>query len=126
MDTPYASAGCAGRAAEEAVALVVEDGLDYHEDVMFMPEACFPFYSGAYMAYLMSQQSEGDSDGASCFFGLVEIRAAEIAARRGLNAAVLRTLEHLAEQQAFYDADIESYGCFAKRAESARRELKNA
>jgi hypothetical protein len=111
LDIPYAYEHFAGKSRSEAVSLFKDNALYYQEDVMFMPTACFPFYAIAYSDYLLSEDSKGDCDGASCFFGLAEVRAAEIRSE-----GVLR---HLAARQVWYDADPTIYGDFAKRAEKA-------
>ena len=90
---------------------------------MFMPRACFPFYAGAYMAYLMCDDSRGDSDGASCFFGLAEVRARDIRSDEFLASSVVACLEHLARHQSFYDADVSIYGNFVEHARRALNKL---
>ena len=52
---------------------------------MFMPLACFRYYIHAYLDYLLSDKSEGDSDGASCFFGLIEFREKQTFAQAETN-----------------------------------------
>jgi hypothetical protein len=78
LDAACARRHFLGKSREQAVALFVENALNYQEDIMFMPVTCFYFYAHAYIDYLMSDRSEGDSDGASCFFGIVEVRKHEL------------------------------------------------
>ncbi len=78
IDIPIAYEHFFGKSLDEAFALFVEKSICYQEDVMFMPKACFRFYLYAYMSYLLSPISSGDSDGASCFFELVEFRIDDI------------------------------------------------
>ena len=106
--------------------LFKEDAICYQENVMFMPEACFPFYTGAYMRYLLSDDSEGDCDGASCFFALVEFRVAETSSDRRLAAEVNEVLDHLVGRQDWYKADRSIYGNFADRAATVRSQLHDA
>ena len=106
LDIPYAYKHFFGKDVTESVSLFVDHALCYQEDIMFMPVACFYFYIHAYIDYLMSEQSEGDSDGASCFFGLVEVRKDDI--RRGprhLRERIRELLQRLSDQQAWYDAE---------------------
>lgn len=123
LDIPYAYRHFAGKTFEEAVALFRQNAICYQEDVMFMPRACLAYYAGAYVAYLLSEESKGDSDGASCFFGLAEVRADDIRADRQLARDFERCLKHLAERQAFYDADVSIYGDFTDRARKALDKL---
>lgn len=124
LDIPYAYKNFAGKSHEQAVALFQQNALCYQEDVMFMPRACFMFYVRAYIEYLLSAASQGDADGANCFFSLVESRANDI---RG-NAVVLSTVEqvlrHLATRQEWYDADSAFYPNFAERAEHSAKQLQ--
>lgn len=123
IDVPYARKHFAGKSLDEAVALFKDNALVYQEDVMFMPSACFPFYCEAYIAYLMSEDSKGDVDGASCFFDLVKIRAVEVVRDQELMSAASRTLQHLAERQSWYDDFLSEDGCFAEDAENALQKL---
>lgn len=123
IDTSCAYEHFSGKSSEEAFQLFQHDACCFQEDLMFMPEACLPFYAGAYMKYLMSAHSRGDSDGAGCFFGLAEFRADEIRTTRGLTRSFVRCLEHLAQRQQYYDAEESIYGSFPERAEKALRLL---
>jgi hypothetical protein len=124
LDTHCAYRNFAGKSHAQAVELFKENAICYQEDVMFMPRACFPFYARAYIDYLLSADSQGDSDGASCFFGLVESRAADIRPDASLLSAVEELLRHLATRQEWYDADIEIYRSFAQRAEKCLQKLR--
>ena len=117
LDIPYAYEHFAGKSIDTAIALFREDALTYQEDLMFMPVVCFRFYVYAYIAYLLSDDSKGDSDGASCFFGLVDGRYKEICdSETTLVDTIANTLHHLETKQDWYDADVDIYGMFARRA----------
>ncbi len=124
LDIPYAYRNFAGKSYEQAVALFQENALCYQEDVMFMPRACFPFYARAYIDYLLSADSQGDADGANCFFSLVESRAADIRLDASLLSAVEQLLRHLATRQDWYDADASIYESFAELAEKSLNKLR--
>jgi hypothetical protein len=119
IDTPHAYEHFAGKSLTEAVGLFKNNAIYYQEDVMWMPSACFPFYAGAYIQYLLSDDSKGDSDGANCLFGLVEFRSPEIRANTPLTAMVAEALRHVATRQTWYDADESIYGDFAERSRTA-------
>ncbi len=114
-----------GKSFEEAVELFEENAMFYQEDVCYMPRACFPFYARAFIAYLFSEASEGDSDSASSFFGLVTLRADDIILAGPLYPAVAKTLKHIAAGQDWYDSEREIYGDFADRAEEALARLRS-
>ncbi|MFO1523571.1 MAG: hypothetical protein U1G05_16370, partial [Kiritimatiellia bacterium] len=118
-DEAYGHEHFFGKTLPEARALFVENALRYQEDIMFMPTPCFYFYAHAYIDYLMSEESRGDSDGASCFFGIAEIRASEIScAPDELQTRIRDLIRHLGEHQDWYDAEPEVYGSFRARAEA--------
>lgn len=124
LESPYAYEHFAGKSFSEAVELFKRNALLHQEDVMFMPRACFPFYARAYMAYLMSDDSRNDSDGASCFFGIAEERVDDIRADDALVSSFVHCLEHLAQHQDYYDATVSIYGSFADRAREAVSKLR--
>ncbi len=110
---------------EEAFELFVENSLYYQEDIVFMPLACFRYYVLAYANYLHSEKSQGDSDGASCFFGVVRCRSADIRSSSAeLRAVILKTLGRLREHQEWYEADEAIYGNFRDHAESCRQQIE--
>jgi hypothetical protein len=124
LDSSHAYAYFRGKDLREAFKLFVHDALCYQEDIMFMPVRCFRFYVHAYMDYLLSEKSKGDSDGANCFFGIVTVRHADIiASGEELRDRVRHVLGYLATRQQWYDADRAAYGDFAKQAEDALRLL---
>ena len=126
IDTPYAYRNFFGKTLTEAFDLFVESSIYYKSDIMFMPLVCFRYYIHAYIDYLMSEKSAGDSDGASCFFGLVEFRKDDIkASARDLQQRVAETLRHIAARQKWYDADEFIYGDFADRAIEALKQIEN-
>ncbi len=125
LDTQQAHRQFGGKSFEEAIELFKENAIHYQEDVCFMPRACFPFYARAYMAYLLSDASKDDSDGANCFFGFVKIRAEEIVRTGSLYLAVADTLRHIATRQDWYDADQSIYGSFVEHADEALARLRS-
>lgn len=125
IDIPQAYKHFAGKSFEEAIELFEQNSLTSQEDVMFMPRACFPFYARAYMAYLMSDDSRGDSDGASCFFGLAKVRAHDIRTDKALASSFEHCLNHLAQRQDFYNADVSIYGRFGNHARNAVLKLRS-
>jgi hypothetical protein len=117
IDTPYAYEHFSGKSIEEASELFVKNSIYYHEDIMFMPLQCFRYYIHAYMNYLLSDKSKGDSSGADCFFGLIKFRKAEIlAADENLRAKISEVLRRLGASQEWYDAELEIFGDFTTKS----------
>jgi len=117
LDVACAYGNFHGKTLEEAYALFVENALRYQEDIMFMPAPCFYYYVQAYMSYLLSLDSRGDSDGASAFFGIVQCRKDDIRQAPPFVRERIRTLLHrLSVGQAWYNAPEKIYGNFRVKA----------
>jgi len=107
-----------GKTLTEAFALFEENALYYQEDIMFMPVNCFRYYVHSYIDYLLSDLSKGNSDGANCFFGIVEIRNEDIkSSSQELRDRIREVLQHLGARQNWFEALPEVYGDFRKRSE---------
>ena len=127
LDIPNAYKNFFGKSLDDAFALFVENALRYQEDIAFMPLPCFRFYVHAYMSYLLSASSAHDSDGAGCFFGLVECRLADIQSSDShLSQRVEEVLLRLRDHQEFYDAPETSYGSFRSKAQLGLKMLRPA
>lgn len=127
LDVPNAYEHFFGKSLEDAFSLFVENAFCYQEDIMFMPLACFRYYIHAYTSYLLSAASAGDSDGASCFFGIVEIRLTDIRTSDShLKESVEAVLRRLRDNQDFYDAPERFYGSFKSRAELSLTAIRAA
>lgn len=74
LDERVAVRHFAGKTLDEAEALFRDNALLYQEDLMFMGPVAFRFYVVAYVNYLRSDASSGDSDAVNCFLGLVRYR----------------------------------------------------
>ncbi len=85
----------------------------FHEDFWWMPEIPFKFYLKAYVNYLRSTSSQSDVDTAKAFLILV---ARLIRSNPGLLAALWEqieaTLDYIAANQSWFDADPECDGNF--------------
>jgi len=125
LDIPYAYEHFSGKSREDATQLFAENAIYYQEDVMFMPARCFRYYVHSYMDYLMSNESRDDSDGASCFYGLVEVRADDFASLDDSSRQrVIELLDRLGKSQAWYGADPDIYGDFLAHSERCLKLLQ--
>ena len=106
----------------DAFSMFREHAISRQEDVMFMPDACFPFYFNVYMDYLRSADSQNDSDAASCFFSLVDFKQTQIITlEKWIVRKTVETVGHIAANQIFYDAEHEIYGSFRERGHETLR-----
>lgn len=114
-----------GKNLDEAFNLFVDNALLYQEDIVFMPVPCFRYYIHAYMNYLLSNESRGDYNAASCFFIVVESRKEDICSSGDqLKARVCEVLSHIGARQKWYDADICFYDNFAKKSKRYAKKSK--
>jgi hypothetical protein len=118
LDIPYAYEHFAGKSNDDATELFVDNAIYYQEDLTFMPIRCLRYYIHSYMAYLLSDASEEDPDGASCFYGLVEVRHEDIRTfDDATRSRVVAVLHRLAMSQDWYGADGDIYGDFKTQSE---------
>ncbi|MFN0197441.1 MAG: hypothetical protein ACKVT0_11910 [Planctomycetaceae bacterium] len=116
LDTESAYEHFFGLTVEQATQLFEENALNYSEDLYYMPAEVFTYYLPAFVSYLLSEKSRGDSDGASCFISLIEFRAEYTPSDIRSNWHVIEpVLRKLSLDQEYYDADWEFYGCFRVR-----------
>lgn len=127
LDTQCAHEHFAGKTREDALLLFEKCALFYQEDLTWMPRACLPFYLNVYIDYLESGTAASDSDAASCFYGLVDVRRETlITFGDPLLNRVITILERLPEKQDWFDADEEIYGSFEKRSLVTLKKLRKA
>ena len=106
-----------GKSLADAHRLFVQCALVYQEDLVYMPEKPFKYYVRAYIHYMRSEKSKGDSDAANCFLGLVETRLRDHPEWLEANWNQIDPILHrIANQQEdFYAASPSIYGDFAKK-----------
>ncbi|MDZ4688697.1 MAG: hypothetical protein SH850_26795 [Planctomycetaceae bacterium] len=106
-----------GKSIEQVVPLFAQDIFGCQDDVDSMPAPCLRYYIRAYIAYLMSDASQNDPDGARCFLGLVKRRMPDLKnAEPKVVDVVVAALRHIAERQEWYDAAEWIYGDFKSQA----------
>ena len=116
LDTSYAHKIFFGKSKSEAIELFADSAISRQEDLMWMPNPPFQYYIQAYKEYMLSDRSEGDSDGASCYLSLIKFKLEEEPDQViEIFEELLPSLEIVAGRQTFYDADIAIYGDFKKR-----------
>ncbi len=119
LDVDSAYEHFSGKTKEEAARLFQHDAARYQEDLLYMPEACFPYYLDACMMYLLSPAAEGDADGASGFITLITERARENPDEiRDLWPQISPMLRYIANHQEQFGADEETHGNFHDQIEA--------
>lgn len=119
VDTPYAYERFNGKTHAEAETLFHTNPVSLIEDLISMPNRVFIFYVKAYITYLLSMDSEGNSDAASCFIWLVDhMSEHQRESVLPLWCEIEPVLKKLACQQEFYDADWCIYGDFRTKIRS--------
>lgn len=74
LDERNACAHFLGKTLKQAEELFRENSIDYQEDLMWMGIGAFKYYVQAFISYIQSKESAGDSDAINCFAGLLEFR----------------------------------------------------
>jgi hypothetical protein len=112
----------------EAEIMFAQNALYYQEDLMWMPKIPFRFYLPAYINYLMSEESKGDSDAANGFLSLIDWKldpeSGEMDDLAPLWPDTLRVLHHIEERQRWYDAEVEIYGDFKASVSSLKKKAQ--
>jgi hypothetical protein len=105
-----------GKTSEEAYRILANDALAWGEEVTDMPESVFHYYFPLYAEYLLSPESESDSDGASSFIGRAAHRASSIVSGgQAMISLSSLALARIANAQEWFDAKPEIYGSFRER-----------
>lgn len=117
LDGEHAYRQFFGKSHEEALEMFRADSLSRQEDLMEMPLPCFKFYVRAYIEYLNSDDSIGDTDGSICFFSLVRLRLNEILGLdEPLQNTIFDTVKFLGENPLRFEAESEINGSFVDQA----------
>jgi hypothetical protein len=105
LDERTAAAHFLGKNLQQAEELFRENFLYYQEDLMWMGPKAFCYYVPAAVAYLISAASDGDSDAASSFCGVLEFRLDDD------REAMLPVFAHLRGALEFIISNYAKYGC---------------
>lgn len=107
-----------GKTLKEAESLFADNALYYQEDLSYMPPSPFRYYLHAYMSYLTSSHSEGDTDAASCFLGLLAEKLDTENEKNGLLAfwdRIEETLASIRQRKEWFEWDHDIYGDLEER-----------
>ncbi|MFH1499445.1 MAG: hypothetical protein ABII82_16670 [Verrucomicrobiota bacterium] len=77
LDEAYARKTFSGKDLSEAEALFRENALFHSESLLWMGQRGFQFYIDAFIAYIRSPYSAGDSDAVNAFLSLIDAKREE-------------------------------------------------
>lgn len=108
----------------------IDDVLPYFEggraiercsELLWAPRPVFQYYVHALTRFLLSERAKGESDAASPFLHLLENRETkDPGSVSSIFASLAPCVEHVAENQSFYEADVDIYGDFQAQATRIR------
>jgi hypothetical protein len=118
LDTEYAFKTFFGKTIVEAVPLIKGNPIERADEIRFMPPVPFRYYILAYRDYLLSEDSIGDPDAASCYIRLIaEKISGEPHTIGPVLPSLIESVQKVVQNQSFYDADEEIYGDFRQMSE---------
>jgi hypothetical protein len=123
LDAHWAFEQFLGKSFADAEDLFATNALYYGEALESMPPIPFNFYACALARYLTSNRARGDADGASSFLNrlawILQTRPEIVFAET--KATLLSTAEHVAANQAFYEASESIYKRFPEHLNRIKR-----
>jgi hypothetical protein len=125
LDQEYGHRIFFGKNAEETIPLFERNVIERADELHFMPVIPFRYYILAFRNYVMSEEvlkSDMASDAASCFLNLVKLKLREDAnSIVPVMSELMPAIEHVAANQALFDADVDIYGDFSEKLVEIRR-----
>jgi len=105
-----------GKLLDDAQGMFRENALYYQEDVILMPSIVFNCYAPVFAIYILSDNAETDSDGASSFLHMIIelLQENRLFASSKTVSLLLDTANIVSNRQNFYDADIDIYSDFSE------------
>ncbi len=87
--------------------------IEMTDELRFMPKVPFQYYIISFKHYVCSELSKNDSDAASCYLRLIEEKLEKQPSYiLPIMDKLLDSVKHVANNQNYYDADIDIYGDF--------------
>ncbi len=123
LDATWAFKQFFGKSFNQAVELFEANALHYQEDLVSMPKSVFKFYAPAFVSYLESDRSAADADGASSFLHLLAwiLRSQPEILDTETEVTLLNTADKIAQNQSYYEADVDIYGQFSELNEEIKK-----
>lgn len=116
LDAECAFEHFAGKSLDEAEKMFQENALHYQEDLISMPSVAFNYYAPVFAKYILSDNAESDSDGASSFLHMViELLQANRSLATPETVKILIDAANIvSKKQNYYHAEIDIYGEFTE------------
>ena len=103
-----------GKTIEQALPMFVDNPIERGAELRFSTVRVVDYYIFCYVNHLLSPASEGHSDVASVFIGLVLNRLERYPSQfERVFDEIFPAIERVADEQDFFDADTNIYGAFA-------------
>jgi hypothetical protein len=113
LDARYAFKVFFEKSIPEAVPLFQENPIERTDELRFMPPVPFRYYILAFRDYVLSEESQDDSDAASCYLRLIEEKVVgQPDTIKSVMPDLIESVQKVAHAQSFYDADLHIYGDF--------------
>jgi hypothetical protein len=122
LDVQYAYKLLFGKTVDEVVHCFVDNrAIERAGELGFVPRRVFQYYVFAFVCHLESPASAGDSDCASVFLRLLYGReTSDPGSVSEIYPELRSTVDHVAENQAFFDAPLDIYRDFRDLAAEIR------
>ena len=92
------------------------------DELLFSPRHVFQYYVFAFAKFVLSEAAKGDPDSASSFLSLLEKREKkDPRSVKEIYGSLSDVVEFIASNQEYFNAEIDIYGDFGKRAVHIRR-----
>lgn len=116
LDAECAFKQFSGKSLDEAEKMFRDNALYYQEDLISMPSVAFNYYAPVFAKYILSDNAEYDSDGASSFLHMILelLQANRSLATSKTEKILLDAANIVSNKQGYYDADTNIYGEFSE------------
>ena len=117
IESQYAFDMFFGKTLDEAMNMCESAADNYQEELQSMPRIPFNFYAPVLSNYIVSEKAKKDADGASCYLSFVSwmLRTKASIIKNETRKLLINSARYVSENQEFYDATQEIYGCFKEK-----------
>lgn len=116
LDARCAFKQFAGKSLSAAEEMFKENALYYQEDLLSMPAVAFNYYAPVFARYIISDDAQSDSDGASSYLHMIIelLHSHRQLASEATLGQLLDAAKIVSTKQDFYEADNAIYGDFSQ------------
>ncbi|MBI3713320.1 MAG: hypothetical protein HY253_10205 [Burkholderiales bacterium] len=110
-----------GKSIDEVQRYFGPGSISRADELLFAPRPVFQYYVHAFGKFLLSSQAVGDSDSASPFLRLLDSREdRDPGSVRSIYPSLVPYVDFVANNQVYFEADIDIYGDFRELANRIR------